>query len=97
MPGMSDTKLKGVPVKTKKQVEEFTIKVEARQENGQPVIRVEDEVVDPANLTKTLSRYVNKTRKTELLLDAKDVDWGTVVAIQDAARGAGVNRVNFLK
>ncbi len=98
MPGMSGKNVKGVPVRTKKQVEEFTIKVEARQENGQPVIRVEDEVVDQANLTKTLSRYVNKTRKTELLLDASDdMDWGTIVTIQDSARGAGVSKVNLLK
>jgi biopolymer transport protein ExbD len=98
MPGMSGKNLKGPIVKTKQQVEEFTIKVEARQENGQPVIRVEDEVVDLANLTKTLSRYINKTHKTELLLDASDdVDWGTIVAVQDAARGAHVSKVNLLK
>jgi biopolymer transport protein ExbD len=97
MPGMSGKNVSGPVKKTKEEVAQFTIKVEAKQENGQPVIRVEDEIVEPANLTKTLSRYVNKTRKTELLLDARDVDWGTVVTIQDAARGAGVNRVNFLK
>jgi biopolymer transport protein ExbD len=87
----------GAPVKTDKEVKQFTIKVEVRMDNGRPVIRVEDEVVQPENLLSALKRFYKDTRKTELLLDASDnVDWGTIVEIQDAASGAGVNKVHFL-
>ncbi len=95
MPGATSDKIKGVPVKTKAEVEKFTIQVQARLENGKPVIRVENEVVDPDNLVAVLKRYIKSTRKTELLIDAQKVDWGTVVAIQDAAKGAGVQKVHY--
>jgi biopolymer transport protein ExbD len=86
----------GKVVKTKEQVQQFTIKVEVRLENGQPVIRVEDQVTDPNNLQSALRSWVNSKGKTELLIDAVDnVDWGTIVAIQDAATGAGISKIHF--
>jgi biopolymer transport protein ExbD len=96
MPGTSHDNPNGVPVVTKERVEQFTIKVEARQENGKPVIRVENEVVAPENLVAALRRYVRTPTRNEVLLDARGVDWGTVVAIQDAAKGAEINHVHFL-
>jgi biopolymer transport protein ExbD len=95
MPGVSPQDQKGPPVFTKEAVEKFTIRVEARQVDGKPVIRVEDQETPQDQLVPTLKRWVKKTTKTELLLDARGVDWGTVVAIQDAAKGAGVQRVHF--
>jgi biopolymer transport protein ExbD len=93
MPGVS----KNRPTKrTVQDVEKVTIKVVASMENGHAVFRVEDEVVDAKNLMKVLASYVRKTGKTQVLFDAQDVDWGTVVAVQDAAGGAKVDRVNFL-
>jgi biopolymer transport protein ExbD len=78
-----------------REVKETMIKVEARMVNGKPVIKVEDEVVDVADLLPALGKYVRQTTKTHLLLDAQDVDWGTVVAIQDAARGVDMQKVYF--
>jgi len=89
---------KGPPQVTKEKVEQFMIQVKAQQENGQTVIRVENEVTDPENLVPALKRYVSKDHKTELLIVAdRDVDWGTVVMIQDAGTGAGVRRVHLLE
>jgi biopolymer transport protein ExbD len=96
LPAASSQKLEGPPVVTKEQVKEFMIKVEARQENGLPVIRVEDEVVDPVDLVGALRRYVRENRKTEVLIDAAGVSWGTIVNIQDASKGAGVQRAHLL-
>ena len=84
--------------KTREQVAEVTIKVVATMENGVPVIHVEDEVVPLNDLAKALAQYHRKTGKQEVLFDAsRDVDWGTVVAVQDAAKKAEIEKVNFLK
>ena len=97
MPDISARDETGIPKMTPQQVAQLTIKVEARQENGKPVIRVEDKVTQRENLTRVLSTFVKSKRVTKLLLDASgDVDWGTIVAIQDAAKGAGITAVNFL-
>ena len=96
MPGTSQKPLEGPLVRTPEAIAQFTIKVTARMKNGKPVISVEDEVVDPDNLMAALKRYWKATRKTELLLDAgDDVDWGTLIAIQDAALGAKLQRVHY--
>lgn len=78
-------------------VRKFTIFVEATTENGQPVVRVEKQVVKEADLTDALKKFVSTTRKTEVLVDAHNVEWGTVTAIMDAARGAGIEKTHFLK
>jgi biopolymer transport protein ExbD len=73
------------------------IKVVARQENGKPVIRVEDKEVEPENLVGALRQWMSDKRKNELLIDAQGVDWGVFVAIQDAAKGAKVEKVHLLQ
>src|SRR5438477_3197867 len=70
MAAVSSQSVKGPPLVSQQQVKEFMIKVEAYQENGKPVIRVEDEVVDLESLVPAIRRYVKKERKTELLIDA---------------------------
>ncbi len=97
MPSTDPTDAKGqLRVVSAEQVKEIMIKVQAWQKDGKTVIRVEDEVVDQGNLLATLARYASTQKKNELLLDANDdVDWGTVVSIQDAAKGAGFQRVIF--
>jgi biopolymer transport protein ExbD len=79
-----------------KQLYDLTIKVKALEEDGKPAIYVEDKKVDPDSLMQELSGYVRRTQKTHLLIDAQNVDWGTVVAIQDAAKGAGIDRAFLL-
>jgi biopolymer transport protein ExbD len=95
----------GVPVVTDKQVKELMVKVdvrmERRDEGGQtkdvPVIKVEGEKVEPDQLQAVLSRYCKDTRKTELLIDASPrVPHRVIIAVQDAAAGAGITRVHSL-
>jgi biopolymer transport protein ExbD len=97
MPAISSRSAEGLPVVSQKSVDEFMIKVVARQVNGKPVIQVENQVVDLDNLVGALRQWVNDKRKTELLIDAQGVDWGVFVAIQDAAKGADVQRVHLLE
>lgn len=93
-PRLSSTKVQGLPQYTPKQLAEFTIKVTARRESGKPVIRVEDHVVEPANLVADLRRFVRERRRTTLWLDiADDMKFGTEIQIRDAAKGAGIERV----
>jgi len=76
------------------QVKKFTILVTARLVDGHPLIKVEDKVVQPQDLVNEMRQYVRETRKTELALDAQGVSWGTVAQIEDAAKGAGVEKVH---
>ncbi len=74
------------------------IAVSARQENGRPVVRVEGKPVALDDLDTALRRAVTDSRKTLLLLDAApDVDYGVVIAVIDAARGAGITKTSFLQ
>ncbi len=83
---------------TPQKVEELLIKVTARPgEGGQTVYKVETEEVDEKFLRSVIARYVKEKGKTELVIDAKGVEWAAVVAIQDAAQGAGVQRALYLK
>ncbi|MBY0526169.1 MAG: biopolymer transporter ExbD [Gemmataceae bacterium] len=86
------------PLRTVKpdQVKEVMIRVVARNGENGPVVQVEDRIVDIKNLTNELKQFVKGTRKTEMLIDAVDVNWGTVVAIQDAAKGAGIQKAYIL-
>ena len=80
------------------QVRELLIKVTARPgENGETVYQVETEPVDEKYLRHAIAKYVKEKGRTELVIDAKGVEWASVVAIQDAAQGAGVTRALYLK
>jgi biopolymer transport protein ExbD len=97
MPGVSAKAVEGPPKLTQEEVKEYMIKIVARQESGKPVIRIEDEIADPENLVPAIRRWVKKERKSDLLIDAAGVEWGVVVAIQDAAKGANVQKVHLLE
>jgi biopolymer transport protein ExbD len=93
-PRLSTAKVEGLPQYTPKRLAEFTVKVTARRESGKPVIRVEDHVVEPANLVAELRRFVKERRRTTMWLDiADDMKYGTEIQIRDAAKGAGIERV----
>ncbi|HYT88555.1 MAG TPA: hypothetical protein VEL76_07590, partial [Gemmataceae bacterium] len=52
--------------------------------------------LDADKFREALLPYVRgEDHKTEVLLRTRDVSWGTVVAIQDAARAAGVRVVKY--
>ncbi len=85
----------GIRTVTADQVKEFMIFVQARKSDGKLVIKVEDRVVDEANLERALLDFVRRQRKTELLIDATGLTWGEMVRIIDAAAGARINKVHF--
>jgi biopolymer transport protein ExbD len=88
----------GLPVVSREKVDKFMIKAQIRQEGGRPVIRIEDQVVDPEDLVPAIKRYVNDKHKTDILIDtSKDVPWGEVIRVHDAAKGANVLHVHYLK
>lgn len=69
------------------------IHVIATMENGQPVIRVEKEVVPEVQLQAKIEFWKNKTGHNELAVEMdKTVPWKTFMAIQDAAAGAKIAR-----
>jgi biopolymer transport protein ExbD len=61
------------------------------------VVAADGKTIDEAKLSQALKPYVRgEDRKTEIILDAKDISWGTVIAIQDAAKAAGVHTIHHL-
>jgi len=72
------------------------VKVKAYKQDGKTHIEVEGQTVEEKDLERVLSRFINDQRN-EVLIDAKDVEWGTLVTIQDAAKGAGAVRGLFLR
>jgi biopolymer transport protein ExbD len=95
-PGVTRDKKDNVKVVKVEEAKQQMIFVTAKMEGGQPVIRVEDEVVSPNRLVRTLLSYVKASRKTTMLFQHDDdVPQEVVVRILDAARGAGVTGVNL--
>jgi biopolymer transport protein ExbD len=96
MPKSKSDEADGIKVVAQEQVENFMIKVKTRQEGGQTVIWVEDQVVPDGQLQTVLGKLARQSRKSEVLLDAAGVDYGTVIKIIDAAGGAKIDHVHFL-
>jgi biopolymer transport protein ExbD len=88
---------KGGPVVvTKEKVEQQMIQASVRMENGKPVYRVEDKIVDPDNLGPELRRFVRSTSKTQLLFEHDyDVPQSAVIKVLDAANVAGMEKINL--
>jgi biopolymer transport protein ExbD len=87
----------GIPVVTEKDVADQMIHVTVRMEDGKPVYRVEKNAVSEESLLTALKGFVKKTSRTRLLLEHDaDVPHGAVVTVQDAAQGAGMDRVLLL-
>jgi biopolymer transport protein ExbD len=87
----------GPPVITPEKVEQQMIRVSVRMEDGKPVYKVEDQVVDPDNLQAELRKYVKQTSKTQLLFEHDyDVPHGAVIAVQDAAKLAGMEKISLV-
>lgn len=97
VPGTSSQDVKGALQITEKEVAQMMVRVEARHKDGKVQIKVEDKPIKLEELERTLKDYAGKSHRSELLIDAIGVDWGTLVAIQDAAKGAGMHRAYYLK
>ena len=95
-PGVTANRL-GPAVITKEKVSQQMISVTLKMDNGKPVIKVEEQVVEPARLESELRKYVNSTHKTQLLLEHDDdVPQHAVVEVLDAAKGAGMEKVSLV-
>jgi len=106
LPTQSEKNRSAAKVLSLRQVTQSMIRVEASTDkSGKPAIRVQNQPVavlrddgltlDGAKLTEVLRPYVRgEPHRTEMVLDARDVRWGMVIAIQDAAKAAGVTVIH---
>jgi biopolymer transport protein ExbD len=84
---------------TQKDIDNFMIrvKVDLDRQTRKPIIRVEND--NPTGLEgfpASLRKWVRQTNHHEMLLDVSDdVSWGDTIAIQDAAKEAGINRIQY--
>jgi len=101
-----EQKVKPVPAVPLDQVKKYMVRVEARLDGkGHPTIYVEglrvdvlaeDGNIDADKMRSELLKHTGGPQpRDEMLLDAKGVTWGMVVAIQDAARSARVRMIHY--
>jgi biopolymer transport protein ExbD len=91
-----DTKA-DLPVVHMKDAKEQMLLVKVSMQNGEPVIKLEDQIVSLEDLQAALSGQMKNTPKTQLLLQADDeVPHGVVVSIQDAAAGARLKSIHLV-
>jgi biopolymer transport protein ExbD len=87
----------GIATITDKDVAEQMVHVVIKMEDGKPVFLVEKKPVPEERLLAELKGFANKTSRNRLLLEYdEDVPWGAVVAVQDAAQMAEMDRVLWL-
>jgi biopolymer transport protein ExbD len=91
-----------------KDVKDHMIRLQANVDAaGKPSLRLENQpiqvlaadgvTIDSNKLSAALQPYVRGVdRKTEMILDAHGISWGTVIAIQDGAKAAGVHAIHHL-
>ncbi|HEX4589116.1 MAG TPA: biopolymer transporter ExbD [Gemmataceae bacterium] len=97
LPGVS-AKVPGQIRKVSEEAKKFFLVVTVRQEGAEPVIQVEKQTVRLEDLDAALQRNVADSKKTTMLLDASpNVDYGVVMSVIDAARGAGVTKTMWLE
>jgi hypothetical protein len=83
----------------------YMVRVAAKPDaKGKPVIFVQglkvdvmkaDDTLDIGKLRDELKKHTSTPDRREMLLDAKEVSWGLVVSIQDAARAANVGMIYY--
>lgn len=79
---------------TDTQLKELAIRVSAKMEDGKPVFRVENEVVDEAKLEDKFMEWIAKSDHARLAMEIDPkVPWSAVVRIQDAAAGAKISEI----
>jgi biopolymer transport protein ExbD len=75
---------------------------------GKPVVKIERQTVevlgadgkliDPDKMKDALGSYVRgEDRKTEVILDPRDLSWENVIRLMDGARAAGIQKIHFYK
>jgi biopolymer transport protein ExbD len=106
---MTKADAKGIRVLRVDQVKSQMIRVQAYKDKaGKLVVLVQNQTlkdvlsadgvqIDVNKVREAIEPYVHgEDRKTEVLLDARDVTWENVIQIQDGARAAGVQMVHHL-
>jgi biopolymer transport protein ExbD len=106
---MTKAEAKGIRVLRVDQVKSQMIVVQAyKDKSGKLVVLVQNQTlkdvqgaeagqIDVDKVREAIEPYVKgEDRKTEVLLDARDITWENVIQIQDGARGAGVQMVHHL-
>jgi len=75
---------------------EALIWVAVRQQGEKTVYTIDGEAVDAKDLTERLKKTVADKRKHELLIDAPDdIAFEAVIHVQDAAKGANIEKAYF--
>lgn len=83
------------PAKVTQEQVASMILVKLKVENGEPTIRVEDQVVTMDRLIPALRRFAGE--RSVMLLQREDgVKHGFIVQVMDAAKAAGVQKINFV-
>jgi biopolymer transport protein ExbD len=87
----------GPPTITQEQMKDTMIRLTVRLDKDKPIIKIEDKEVDQKKLAVELSRMVSKPphKTTLLMVFDGDVKNGTLTAIEDAAKQAGVQKINW--
>ncbi len=94
-PGMTEEDVEKKAVVVKEEILNQVIYVTAKMEDGKPVVRVENKVVNLATIENDLKSFRKRKSARMLVEYDADVPWETVVAILDASKGAGIERVLF--
>jgi biopolymer transport protein ExbD len=100
-----ESQVKAIKTINLDQVRKQMIRINAEVDKGKPLVRVQgqkvdvvkdDGSIDGGKLASELQKYTHgNPPRDEVLLDARGVNWGTVVAVQDAARSAGVHLIHY--
>jgi biopolymer transport protein ExbD len=68
-----------------------------RLENQNIAVFAEDGSLDHDKLRDSIKPYVKgEDGKSEIIFDARDISWGQAIAIQDAAKSAGIRTIHYL-
>jgi biopolymer transport protein ExbD len=77
-----------------KDIRDRVFVVTARMDLDRTVVKLEKEEVPIEQLTRKMKELIDATGRRQMVLDAdKDVPWGVITAILDAAKGNGVHEI----
>src|SRR5262245_26118538 len=78
-----------------KDIRDRVFVVSAKMDGDRPVIRVEKKEVAPNQISAEIKKVIETTGRKEMVLDAdpKEVPWGIITTILDAAKGNGVRNI----
>jgi len=94
---VSQKQVRNQMVRVKADVDKNCVHTILIENQKRDVLKADGKTLDAEKFRQELLPYTRgDQRKTELLLDAGDVSWGMVIAIQDAAQSAGINTVRHL-